>query len=411
MVTRNPTHALDEPVTDHPLTTTEPVAPVAHAAPDPDNSARGLSRFWEATDALPGLSTTLPDWRLRLGAEYDLVLPFLQPRPDRSHAPTGPRQCGPDYEVDRPALAEAVAGALGLRRDKSRDSVDLAVAHLGQYASTAGSRYECFLTFAQTPEEAAVQAVRLRGGAGAPLFLLCTRGRVGATADPDLRRGDCLLAPLASTVRASGPGRLCAAHPLEVSADWASRAPLTPAGRPRNSISRSGEAWSVTFDGRTVCLGDRIGLWYIARLIQAKRREFPASELRDLVRGRVSPTPFKGVEAVDRAAGGEQERACRELTADIERARSNNDLRQTEALQGELHALAELARKEKGLKGRARRLGDESTSVRTSIKNAIDLVIEKICPEHPDLARHFEVFIQTGARLCYDPNPDVQWEV
>jgi hypothetical protein len=113
---------------------------------------------------------------------------------------------------------------------------------------------------------------------------------------------------------------------------------------------------------------------------------------------------------VDRAALGDQERACRELTADIERARLNNDLGRAEVLQKEFHALTELARGERGLKGRVRRLGAETTSLRTSIKNAIDLVVEKIRGRHPELARHLEGAIQTGAVLRYDPSPDVEWE-
>ena len=89
---------------------------------------------------------------------------------------------------------------------------------------------------------------------------------------------------------------------------------------------------------------------------------------------------------------------------------AGNDPARVEVLRGEFDTLTVAAENERALGKRVRRIGTESTSVRTSVKNAIDLVVEKVRDHHPDLARHLELAIQTGAVLCYDPSPDVDWE-
>lgn len=412
MVTRNPAHVPDEQVPTHHLTPDGAVPSTGPAAPAPVPPTGGLGRFWEAADALPDLSTTLTDWRARLGPEYALVFPFLRLRLDRPRSTAGRHRIEAEYEVDRLALADAVADALGLRRDRTRDSADRALAHLGPYGSPAGPEYTCYLTYARTT--AAVGALARRVGAGTRVVLLSV-GRRMPVAGAEGVPGGGLLVPLAATVLASGPGRLCRAHPIESSVAWAAHAAGAGTGTgagagARNAITRTGAAWVVTFEGRTVSLGDLIGVWYVSRLIQSKRRPITASELRNRVHGRSGPEPFTGAVTADRAAVGDRKRECQELVADIARARRDNDPGLADALRCELDALAELARGERGLGGRPRRLGDESTTVRTGVKNAIDLVIKKLRRPHPALARHLEISIHTGASLCYDPSPDVDWE-
>ncbi|AWM36956.1 hypothetical protein GobsT_51640 [Gemmata obscuriglobus] len=388
MVTRNTATAPNE--SDHP-------GPWPPGAPEPT----ALTRFWDAADALPELATALTDWGRRLGPEFDLVRPFLR------LAPSGASRADPDereHEVDAPALAGAVADALGLRREPARDPAPRA-AHVGPLTGAAGARYTCFLVLTGTVAAARALAPHLGTGGDGPPLLLCTSRVVAA--DPALRRDGRGAVPLAAAVAAAGPGRLRPVSPLEAALAWAAQVARPRAGdwQPRNALWHGGGAWSVTFAGKTALLGDRIGLWYVARLIQAKRRHIRAAELRDVVRGRASPAPYRGDTAAD------DERVSRELADEIARARGDHDWARVERLQDQFHAIVGRAHAHRGPGRRGRRLGDESTSLRTSVKNAIDHVIGALERPLPELARHLHASIETGAELRYAPVPDVEWEV
>ena len=76
-----------------------------------------------------------------------------------------------------------------------------------------------------------------------------------------------------------------------------------------------------------------------------------------------------------------------------------------------LHELAEQLQSAKGFGDRKRRVGDESTSMRTSVKNAIHRLLEILQERHPSLKHHLDTSIRTGASLCYDPHPDIDWDL
>ncbi|MBP3954765.1 hypothetical protein J8F10_05640 [Gemmata sp. G18] len=396
MVTRNPTTAPDEPIPPCAVTADASAGP---APPDPGTTPATRCHLPEGPDTRP---------ELPLVSGLDLR-PFLQLHPFAPNRDSRPHQLGTPN--DHQALTSAVADALGFRPEPVSEPDERGATHLGSFSAADGTRYTCFLTFTASADElqTLVQCLRIR--CHGPLLLLCTSRRAVAAVGSDARRSGVTLVPLATVVTADGPGRLYPLSPLEASLAWTAQ-PLMPGPSPDrapNALWRAGEAWLVTFAGKTVPFKDLIGLWYLSHLIQAKGKELRASELRDRVHGRTGPEPFPGVEAVDRSAAAAEERVCQELLEEIDRARRDHDPVRVERLQEQLHVVTVRVQAARGLGGRVRRVGDESTSVRTSIKNAIDAVIEKLQTLLPELARHFELFVRTGANVCYAPDPDVDW--
>lgn len=369
-------------------------------------AANNLEQFWAALDAQPELAAGSGVWRQILGREFDLAGPFLRLRPGG----------GDEYEVNRGRLADAVGVALGVARDGEVGPEAGAATHLGRFSPGSGAGYGVFLSFPTPAEDLHVVAAGLVARGQAPLVLLApTRRWAPRQLDPVLRRTGSLLVPLAAAVFAAGPGRLCPLCPLGAAVAWATGAggdpPERAGGTAGNVIRRQGEFWLVTYVGRAVALRDSLGVRYLARLIAAKGRGVWAADLRAGARGGPAVEPFRGVEALDGRGFAECRKGERDLLAEVEEARRCGDAARVEFLQGEINALTEYVGAARGLRGRVRRVGDKSTSVRTSVKNAIDLVVRKLLAEHPDLARHLEDSIRTGESVCYDPRPDVHWEL
>ncbi len=144
--------------------------------------------FWQALEALPGLSAVTAEWRTRFGEEYRSAKTFLRPNGKRaaSHPCMVPGGCGcahevvergPDdtvavcrcgcdcesfalkpsditvYELDRTAFCQAVAGAFKLMGDPESVPELHQTTRIGVYSPYAGFRYPVFLTIQLEPTE------------------------------------------------------------------------------------------------------------------------------------------------------------------------------------------------------------------------------------------------------------------
>ncbi|VTR92455.1 Uncultured bacterium genome assembly Metasoil_fosmids_resub OS=uncultured bacterium PE=4 SV=1 [Gemmata massiliana] len=366
MVTRNPTTAPDEPIPAGTVTADAPAEPLP---PDPGTPLATRSRSPEAPDAPPEFTHPLVS-----GLDLRPVLqlqPFAPNRDSRSYQLGTP--------TDHQVLTRAVADALGFRPEPVSEPGERGATHLGSFTSADGTRYTCFLAFITTANELRALIPRLRTRWSGPLLLLCTAPPATITG-PDHRPSGVTLIPLAAVAAADGLGHVRPVPPLEAALIGTVQALVPGPTRDRapNALWHAGEAWLVTFAGKTVPFKDLIGLWYLSHLIQAKGKELRASELRDRVHGRTGPELYTGVEAVDRRAAAAEERACQELREEIDRPRRDHDPARVERLQEQLHVVTAHVQEARGLGGRVRRLGDESTSVHTSVKNAIDVALEKL---------------------------------
>jgi hypothetical protein len=409
-------------------------------------TVNNLSRFWQAIESLPSLAAVTADWELMVGDEFALVRPFLRPRPER--AESFPRPNGLPYEVvehggsefvgvchetgntlaltsnqlviyelDRERLAGCVADMFGINRTGAGSDRSSRLVHLGWFTSAASTRYACLLAFPIESNDVHAIAAQLIAEGQAPFILFApTRQWARRHVQTHLKFHGCVFVSLVEVVSCTIPGRLEAKEFLDTAVARATGVVSVVAGVPtpeprRNVFQLNGDVWTLTFSDKTLQLRDRLGLRYIAHLIGSKGREVEAAVLKAGAKGAPAVKPSAGTEILDRQ-GFE---ACRadyeDLVEQLEEAKGFNDVARQEQLQGRLNALAEQLKAAQGFGGRRRKVGDESASVRTSVKNAISGAIEQIQKKHADLARHLDTFISTGHTLCYSPHPDVDWDL
>ncbi|HJR24110.1 MAG TPA: hypothetical protein VJ804_01445, partial [Acidimicrobiales bacterium] len=71
--------------------------------------------------------------------------------------------------------------------------------------------------------------------------------------------------------------------------------------------------------------------------------------------------------------------------------------------------LAEAVARDVGLGGRSRRIGDPVERARKTVSTRIRRAIAQIGRAHPELGRHLERSIDTGAWCAYRPPEPVRW--
>lgn len=162
-----------------------------------------LTRLWLALERLPGPAAVAAEWRHRLGPDYDLAAPLLQP--DAALAMTFPRfdrpgesyavvEHGPDdfvgvaedgdgrvaltrsdlvvYRLSGHRLARALAGAFDLAPDDGPVDDHPGVFRVGLYRPLAGYEFPVYLTvqLEEPAYRAAVESLAAR--VGGPFLLL-----------------------------------------------------------------------------------------------------------------------------------------------------------------------------------------------------------------------------------------------
>lgn len=174
----------------------------------------------------------------------------------------------------------------------------------------------------------------------------------------------------------------------------------------RHEFRRTGEIWTLTFDGITARVPDAKGLRDLARLVGVPGQEISARELAG------DPTPDTGSDDVlDERAKSAYKKRLSELDADIEEATADSDRGRRDRATAERDALVSALAQAYGLGGRARRLKDPGERARTAVTARIRDAIKRIEPVHPSLAEHLRAAVQTGRQCSYRPDPPVRWTV
>ena len=171
------------------------------------------------------------------------------------------------------------------------------------------------------------------------------------------------------------------------------------------ALRRDGEAWTVTYAGRSVVVRDRKGIADLARLLAAPGTEVHCLELiggSDL--GGAGP-------ALDERARREYETRIRDLQLDIDDARSANDPMRAERAEVELDALVEQLSDAFGLGGRVRATGSAAERARSTVTARIRAAIRSVAEVHPELGRHLDNAVRTGTWCAYRPESALAWAV
>jgi len=167
---------------------------------------------------------------------------------------------------------------------------------------------------------------------------------------------------------------------------------------PDFELTREGEVWSVTHQGRTVRLKHSRGLEILDLLVRNPGREFHVLDL-----GAPGGTVDVGDagEVLDATAREAYRRRVRDLEEELSEAEGWADTGRSERLRAELEFLQGALAEAVGLGQRSRRSGDAGERARVNVQKRLRGVIRRIADELPALGRHLDREIETGQLVTY----------
>lgn len=170
-----------------------------------------------------------------------------------------------------------------------------------------------------------------------------------------------------------------------------------PAAPDHPRFVRSGEVWTLSWQGRVGHVPDSKGVRDLAHLLGCSGQEVAATEL-------MGHRPVAGADPVlDDVAKAAFRRRLVDLDAEIADAEADHDDFRAERARDERSALVEALAAAVGLGGRDRRLGDDAERARKAVTARIRDAVRRISEVHPDLAAHLDETVQTGSWCAYRP--------
>ncbi|MGC4089505.1 MAG: AAA family ATPase [Polyangiaceae bacterium] len=242
-------------------------------------------------------------------------------------------------------------------------------------------------------------------------YLARTRYEYGralvASEDSEARvRGRQLLeeaSTLASTLEMAGLVRLCERRHEEK--PGRQRSLPAVASLPPLTITPEGDTWHVSFGAEAFRLRDRLGMRYLARLVENPNRGLTALELSSGAQGESEPPVDAGDsgELLDQRARESYRARLRELQRELAEAEGFADLGRAQRLRQELDFLSSELSRAVGLGGRSRRAGAAAERARSAVQRRIKNAVERIREQSPALAELIERCVKTGSECIYLP--------
>ena len=180
---------------------------------------------------------------------------------------------------------------------------------------------------------------------------------------------------------------------------------------PPRIFRKAGEAWIVTFNGKTVHIKAAKGMDYICQLLQSPGQSFHSFQLVAAAAGQSGAIQLGSAgELIDEDAL----RAYRERIDDIESrlsiAERDFDQAQKEALMEEKERIEDEIQSAVGLRGQLREAYDDAEKARKSVSNAISRAITAIREHHAPAADHLHSHVECGIYHSYTPPDDTPWD-
>lgn len=173
---------------------------------------------------------------------------------------------------------------------------------------------------------------------------------------------------------------------------------------------REGEYWTIG-GRRRFRLRHSKGLDYISRLIAQPGREVHALDLASdgVSVPRRDRTTLSPLDAEARHAYAER---ITDLETSLDRFEADGDLARASAARDEIEWIRREIAAAYGLGGATRPGPTPAERARQSVTKAIRVVISRIEEEDPELGRHLDRSIRTGAFCSYDPDlgAELRWE-
>jgi hypothetical protein len=192
----------------------------------------------------------------------------------------------------------------------------------------------------------------------------------------------------------------------------------TPVEPTTNTFHRKGTAWDVVFGGHHFPLTNRLGVRYIAYLLQSSGRRLDMLELWSAEHGDgvglpqlndvESPSFERALEKTDPQTIAEVKDALPDFDQAIQKARERGDIERAEELAEEAEQLRDYLRKNVGLGDRPRSNGGEYDKKRESVWIAIKRAIEAI--KDPELRMHLDQHMRRSGSYA-EYTGDIRWNV
>jgi hypothetical protein len=188
---------------------------------------------------------------------------------------------------------------------------------------------------------------------------------------------------------------------------------------PVNQFRRTGEYWTIVFEGKQVTLKDSTGLRYIRRLIEMPHESIDALELSNHARPTArnqrtaeadaltkTSVTASALPLLDRLSISQIKAA---LGAALEKASSSVDPEERAEAKEQAERLSRHLR-ESTYAGRPKLSGGDAEKARKAVSNAISRAIGSVSKVHAALAMHFRKAVNTGRRISYNPESGVVWD-
>jgi tetratricopeptide (TPR) repeat protein len=175
------------------------------------------------------------------------------------------------------------------------------------------------------------------------------------------------------------------------------------------TFHRSGDVWEVEFAGRSARLPHARGLTDLAFLLSRPDQAVSVLELSGDNPTVASAAP--GALALDERARREIRDRLRELDAEVAEAEENHDDERAAMWRERRQQLAEAVARDLGLGGRSRRVDDSLERARKTVSTRILRTIATLARAHPELGRHLERCVDTGAWCAYRPSEPISWRL
>jgi len=121
------------------------------------------------------------------------------------------------------------------------------------------------------------------------------------------------------------------------------------------------------------------------------------------------PHQARGPEAFDERARREIRARLRELESAIAEAEDAGNTERAALIREQRRELAEMVARDLGLGGRSRRIDDPIERARKTVSTRIRRTIASVNDIHPELGRHLQRSIDTGAWCAYRPAEPFTW--
>lgn len=323
-----------------------------------------------------------------------------------------------NVRVNVGVLRDRVARALDISSDPGRVTNAAHAIPVGSWSPVAGTTVPTFMILppSQTALVQEVQRLIAHGSNGFLIFLPVTLP-LEVELQQGLKARRIRVLSLDELVACDNSGAFLATKAWELIQNTyrqESFSELMVPAPPQYEFRKTGDHWTVRFDGDSTSIKDAIGNRYIARLLARPSQNVFAPDLLAATTGEaVARQTGSAGEQADSDAVKQAKDQYLELTSELDRAKRDNDLAAQSRLEPEIKGVEDYLRSVRGLDGRSRKASDDADKIRRAMTQAIGRTISSLREKDklPAAARHLGNAIKTGLFMSYDPEEEVDWHL